>query len=135
MIANLGRYKFEPVLKTQETTAAAFVAAPGFKGDLTSKSKAKLGVPDYESLMGGMARSEINSRGLSRTDFAEVKFHRMAEAPLYGLKIGRYDLAVASIDEAKTWAAANGGRIVLTSAEVPLRALSVHSEKVPAGAQ
>lgn len=135
VIANLGRYKFEPVLKTQETTAAAFVAAPGFKGDLAGKSNARLGVPDYESLMGGIARSEINSRGLGRADFAEIKFHRMPDAPLYGLKIGRYDLAVSSIDEARTWAAANGGRIVLTSAEVPLRALSVQTEKVPAGAQ
>lgn len=135
VIANIGRFKFEPILKTEQTTAAAFVAAPGFNGNLAAKSNAKLGVPDYESLMGGMARSEINSRGLSRTDFAEIKFHRMADAPLFGLKIGRYDLAVASIEEAKTWTAANGGRIVFTSAEVPLRALSVQTEKVPSGTQ
>lgn len=135
VIANIGRFKFEPILKTEETTAAAFVAAPGFNGNLAAKSNAKLGVPDYESLMGGMARSEINSRGLSKADFAEIKFHRMADAPLFGLKIGRYDLAVASIDEAKTWTAANGGRIVFTSAEVPLRALSVQTEKVSAGTQ
>lgn len=135
VIANIGRFKFEPILKTEETTAAAFVAAPGFNGNLAAKSNAKLGVPDYESLMGGMARSEINSRGLSRSDFAEIKFHRMADAPLFGLKIGRYDLAVASIEEARTWTAANGGRIVFTSAEVPLRALSVQTEKVPSGTQ
>jgi len=59
----------------------------------------------------------------------------MPEAPLYGLKLGRYDLAVASSDEAKTWAAANGGRVVFTSAPVPLRALSVQTETVPPAAQ
>jgi rhodanese-related sulfurtransferase len=135
VIANIGKFKFEPILKSNETIAAAFVAGPNYKGDLTAKSNARLGVPDYESLMGGMARSEINSRGLAKADFAEIRFHRMAEAPLYGLKLGRYDLAVASADEAKTWAAANGGRIVYTSASVPLRALSVQPETVAAGAQ
>jgi len=119
VIANIGKFKFEPILKTEEMTAASFVAGPNYKGSLTAKSGAKLGVPDYESLMGGMARSVINSQGLAKSDFAEIKFHRMAEAPLYGLKIGRYDR----------------GRIVFTSAEVPLRALSVQTEKVSAGTQ
>lgn len=135
VIANVGKFKFEPILKTDSTTAAAFVAGPTYKGTLAARSGARLGVPDYESLMGGIARSEINSRGLAKSDFAEVKFHRMAEAPLYGLKLGRYDLAVASIEEAKSWTAANGGRIVLTSAAVPLRALTVQPENVPAAAQ
>jgi len=135
VIANVSRYKFEPILKSDSTTAASFVAGPHYKGKLAAKSGAKLGVPDYESLMGGIARSEINSQGLAKSDFAEIKFHRMPEAPLYGLKLGRYDLAVASAEEAKTWTAANGGRIVQTSASVPLRALTVHSENVPASAQ
>lgn len=135
VIANIGKFKFEPILKSNETTAAAFVAGPHYKGTLAAKSGARLGVPDYESLMGGMARSEINSRGLAKADFAEIKFHRMAEAPLYGLKLGRYDLAVASAEEAKTWTAANGGRIVFTSAAVPLRALSVQPETVAPAAQ
>jgi rhodanese-related sulfurtransferase len=135
VIANIGKFKFEPILKTEEMTAASFVAGPNYKGSLTAKSGAKLGVPDYESLMGGMARSVINSQGLAKSDFAEIKFHRMAEAPLYGLKIGRYDLAVASAEEARTWTAANGGRIVSTSASVPLRALSVQTDKVPAHVQ
>lgn len=135
VIANLGRFKFEPLLKSDETTAAVFVAAPNYTGTLAVKSGARLGVPDYESLMGGIARSEINSRGLSKADFSEIKFHRMAEAPLFGLKIGRYDLAVASEEEAKTWTAANGGRIVFTSTAVPLRALSVQTEKVSAATQ
>ena len=134
VIANINRYKFEPILKSDEKVAAAFVAGPNYKGTLVAKSGAKLGVPDYESLLGGMARSEINTRGLAKADFGEVKFHRMAEAPLFGLKIGRYDMAVASVEEARSWTAANGGRIVLTSAEVPLRALSV-SENVPAATQ
>jgi rhodanese-related sulfurtransferase len=135
VIANIGKFKFEPILKSDEMTAASFVAGPNYKGTLAAKSGARLGVPDYESLMGGLARSEINSRGLAKTDFAEIKFHRMAEAPLYGLKLGRYDLAVASAEEAKTWTAANGGRIVSTSASVPLRALSVQSENVPPATQ
>lgn len=135
VIANIGKFKFQPILKSNETTAAAFVAGPHYKGTLAAKSGARLGVPDYESLMGGMARSEINSRGLAKTDFTEIKFHRMAEAPLYGLKLGRYDLAVASAEEARTWTANNGGRIVFTSASVPLRALSVLPEKVAPGAQ
>lgn len=130
IIANIGKFKFEPILKSNEVTAAAFVAGPNYKGSLSVNSRARLGVPDYESLMGGIARSEINSRGLSKADFAEIKFHRMAEAPLYGLKLGRYDLAVASAEDAKAWTAANGGRIVLTSASVPLRALSVQPETV-----
>lgn len=29
--------------------------------------------------MGGMARSEINSRGLAKSDFAEIEFHRIPE--------------------------------------------------------
>lgn len=131
VVANITKFKFEPILKTDEMTAAAFVAGPGYKGTLGAKSAARLGVPDYESLMGGMARSEINSRGLAKSDFAEIKFHRMAEAPLYGLKLGRYDLAVASAEEAKSWTATNGGRIVFTSTSVPLRALSVQTESVP----
>lgn len=135
VIANISKFKFEPILKSDEVIAVAFVAGPNYKGTLAAKSGARLGVPDYESLMGGMARSEINSRGLAKTDFSEIKFHRMAEAPLYGLKLGRYDLAVASADEAKTWTAANGGRIVFTSASVPLRALSVQTETVPLGTQ
>jgi len=135
VIANIGKFKFEPILKTEEMTAVSFVASPGYTGSLTAKSGAKLGLPDYESLMGGMARSEINSRGLAKADFGEMKFHRMAEAPLYGLKLGRYDLAVASADEAKIWTAANGGRVVFTSAAVPLRALSVQTEKVPVDVQ
>lgn len=135
VIANIAKFKFDPILKSTESTAAAFVASPNYTGNLTPKSKARLGVPDYESLMGGIARSEINSRGLAKSDFAEIKFHRMADAPLYGLKLGRYDLAVASAEEAKTWTAANGGRIVSTSASVPLRALSVQSETVPAGSR
>lgn len=135
VIANIGKFKFEPILKSDQTTAVAFVAGPNYAGTLGAKSGAKLGVPDYESLMGGMARSEINSRGLAKADFAEIKFHRMAEAPLYGLKIGRYDLAVASAEEAKTWTAANGGRIVFTGAAVPLRALSVQTDRVAAPAQ
>jgi len=135
VIANIGKFKFEPILKSDELTAASFVAGPNFSGTLAANSGARLGVPDYESLMGGVARSEINSRGLSKKDFAEIKFHRMPEAPLYGLKLGRYDLAVASSEEAKTWTAANGGRIVSTSASVPLRAFSVQTETVPAAAQ
>jgi rhodanese-related sulfurtransferase len=135
VIANIGKFKFEPILKSTETTAAAFVAGPHYKGSLTAKSGARLGVPDYESLMGGMARSEINSRGLAKSDFAEIKFHRMADAPLYGLKLGRYDMAVASVEEARTWTASNGGRIVFTSASVPLRALSVQPETVAPAAQ
>lgn len=135
VIANIGKFKFEPILKSDERVAASFVAGPRYKGALTAKSGARLGVPDYESLMGGMARSEINSRGLAKSDFSEVKFHRMPEAPLYGLKIGRYDLAVASAEEAKAWIAANGGRIVSTTETVPLRALSVQSETVPARVQ
>lgn len=135
VIANIGKFKFEPILKSNEMTAAAFVAGPHYKGTLAAKSGARLGVPDYASLMGGMARSEINSRGLAKTDFSEIKFHRMAEAPLYGLTLGRYDLAVATAEEAKTWTAANGGRIVFTSASVPLRALSVQTETVPLGTQ
>lgn len=135
VIANIGKFKFEPILKSDEKTAAAFVASPAYKGQLAARSGARLGVPDYESLMGGMARSEINSRGLSKRDFSEIKFHRMAEAPLYGLKLGRYDLAVASAEEAKTWTASNGGRIVFTTAAVPLRALSVQPERVDAGMQ
>lgn len=135
VIANVSKFKFEPILKSNEMTAAAFVAGPEFSGTLSTNSQARLGVPDYESLMGGIARSEINSRGLAKSDFSEIKFHRMAEAPLYGLKLGRYDLAVASADEAKTWTAANGGRIVFTSASVPLRALSVQPATVSADAQ
>lgn len=135
VVANINKFKFEPILKSSEMTAAAFVAGPAFNGTLTAKSNARLGVPDYESLMGGIARSEINSRGLAKSDFTEIKFHRMAEAPLYGLKLGRYDLAVASADEARTWTAANGGRIVFTSASVPLRALSVQPETVTAADQ
>lgn len=135
IIANLGKFKFEPILKTEEKMAVSFVAGPNYSGSLTTKSGAKLGLPDYESLVGGIARSEINSRGLAKTDFREIKFHRMAEAPLYGLKIGRYDLAVATTEEAKTWTAANGGRIISTSATVPLRALSVQTERVPANIQ
>lgn len=135
VVANISKFKFEPILKSRETTAAAFVAGPNYKGTLGAKSAARLGVPDYESLMGGMARSEINSRGLAKSDFAEIKFHRMAEAPLYGLKLGRYDLAVASAEEAKTWTATNGGRIVFTSSSVPLRALSVQTESVPPALQ
>lgn len=136
VIANIGKLKFEPILKTEQTTAASFVAAPDFKGSLSAKSGARLGLPDYESVMGSLARSEIISRGLAKSDFSEIKFHRMADAPLYGLKLGRYDLAVASAEEAKTWTAANGGRIVYTSAAVPLRALSVKSEAVsPAALQ
>jgi rhodanese-related sulfurtransferase len=135
VIANIGKFKFEPVIKTTATTAAAFVAGPQYKGTLAPKSGAYLGMPDYESLMGGLARGEINSRGLAKSDFSEVKFHRMTEAPLFGLKIGRYDLAVAPAEEASAWAAANGGRIVLPSAEVPLRALAANAETVPAGAR
>lgn len=135
VIANIGKFKFEPILKSDEVIAASFVAGPRYNGTLAAKSGARLGVPDYESLMGGMARSEINSRGLAKTDFSEIKFHRMADAPLYGLKLGRYDLAVASAEDAKTWTAANGGRIVFTTASVPLRALSVQTETVPMGAQ
>lgn len=135
VIANIGKFKFEPILKSDQTTAVAFVAGPNWAGTLGAKSRARLGVPDYESLMGGMARSEINSRGLAKADFAEIKFHRMAEAPLYGLKIGRYDLAVASAEEARAWTAANGGRIVFTGAAVPLRALSVQTDRVAAPAR
>lgn len=135
VIANVSKFKFEPILKSNKMTAAAFVAGPNYKGTLAAKSQARLGVPDYESLMGGMARSEINRRGLAKNDFGEIKFHRMAEAPLYGLKLGRYDLAVASAEEAKTWTANNGGRIVFTSASVPLRALTVQPETVPAASQ
>lgn len=32
VIANLGRFKFEPLLKSDETIAAAFVAGPNFQG-------------------------------------------------------------------------------------------------------
>ncbi|ODU47796.1 MAG: rhodanese [Thiobacillus sp. SCN 63-374] len=135
VIANVSKFKFEPILKSNATIAAAFVSGPDYKGTLGAKSHARLGIPDYESLMGSMARSEINSRGLAKSDFAEIKFHRMAEAPLYGLKLGRYDLAVASAEEAKTWTAANGGRIVFTGASVPLRALTIQPETVSAGAQ
>lgn len=135
VIANISKFKYEPIVKSDETISASFVAGPNYPGSLTPKSRARLGVPDYESLIGSMARSEINSRGLAKADFAEVKFHRMAEAPLYGLKLGRYDLAVASAEEAKTWTAANGGRIVYTSAAVPLRALSVQPEAVPPAVQ
>lgn len=135
VIANVTKYNFEPILKSNATTAAAFVAGPNYSGGLAAKSAARLGVPDYESLMGGIARSEINSRGLAKSDFAEIKFHRMPEAPLFGLKLGRYDLAVASVEEARTWTAANGGRVLLTSAAVPLRALSVRGESVAPAAQ
>lgn len=42
---------------------------------------------------------------------------------------------MASAEEAKTWTAANGGRIVFTSTSVPLRALSVQPETVAPAAQ
>ena len=135
VIANISKFKFEPILKSDEMISLAFVASPSFKGSLSAKSNARLGVPDYESLIGGMARSEINSRGLSKADFAQIRFHNIPEVPLYGLKIGSYDLAVAASEEAKTWAAANGGRIVLTGAPVPLRAMSVNSTTVSSAMQ
>jgi len=131
VIANISKFKYEPILRSNETIAAAFVAGPSYKGDLAAKSNARLGVPDYESLIGGMARSEINSRGLAKTDFAQIRFHRIPEAPLYGLNIGSYDLAVASSDEATKWAAANKGRVVFTTPPVPLRAISVKPESIP----
>ncbi len=130
VIANISKFKFEPILKSSETVSASFVAGPGYTGSLAAHSGIKLGLPDYESLIGSLARSEINSRGLAKTDFSGIRFHRMAEAPLYGLKIGSYDMAVASTDEAKSWVAKNGGRIVLTSTPVPLRAMSVQPEKI-----
>ena len=130
VIANVGKFKFEPIVKSGTTTSASFVAAPGYRGTLAAHSGARLGMPDYESLIGSLARSEINSRGLAKADFRELRMHRMPEAPLYGIKIGSYDLAVAPTDEARAWAAANGGRIVLTSAAVPVRALAVQGEKV-----
>ncbi len=135
VIANISKFKYEPILKSNETISAAFVAAPGYKGDLAAKSNGRLGMPNYESLLGGMARSEINSRGLAKTDFTQIRFHNIPEAPLYGLKIGSYDLAVASSDEAKNWAAANNGRIVFTTPAVPLRAMSVKPESVPPALQ
>jgi rhodanese-related sulfurtransferase len=135
VVASVNKFQFEPILKSSETTAAAFVAGPNYSGALTSDSRARLGVPDYESLMGAIARSEINRRGLAKNDFAEIKFHRMPEAPLFGLKLGRYDLAVASAEEARTWTAKHGGRIVYTSESVPLRALTVQPENVPPNAQ
>lgn len=135
VIANISKFKYEPILKSNETISASFVAAPNYKGDLAAKSNARLGVPDYESLLGGMARSEINSRGLAKTDFAQIRFHTIPEAPLYGLKIGSYDLAVASNDEARNWAGANNGRIVFTTPPVPLRAMSVKPESIPPALQ
>ncbi len=44
-------------------------------------------------------------------------------------------MAAAASDEAKTWAAANGGRVIFTRAAVPLQALSVRPETVPPSAQ
>ena len=135
VIANIIKFKYEPILKSDELISVAFVAGPNFKGSLSAKSNARLGVPDYESLIGGMARSEINSRGLSKSDFAQVRFHTIPEVPLYGLKIGSYDLAVAASDEAKKWAAANSGRVVLTGAPLPLRAMSVNSATITSATQ
>lgn len=135
VIANITKFKFEPILKSNATTSASFVAAPGSQATLAARAGVKLGVPDYESLTGSLARSEINRRGLAKADFSVLRFHRMPEAPLYGLKIGSYDLAVAPTEEARAWTAANGGRIVLTTMAVPARALSVQSEKIPEPAQ
>jgi rhodanese-related sulfurtransferase len=135
VIANVVKLNFTPVLKSSESISAAFVAGPGYQGDLAAKSGARLGLPSYESLLGSMARSEINNRGLARADFKQMMFHRIPEAPLYGLKIGSYDLAVASADEAKTWAAANQGRIVFSTTPVPLRALSVRQGSLSPAAQ
>lgn len=135
VIANVVKLNFTPVLKSSESISAAFVAGPGYQGDLAAKSGARLGLPSYESLLGSMARSEINNRGLARADFNQMMFHRIPEAPLYGLKIGSYDLAVASADEAKTWAAANQGRIVFSTTPVPLRALSVRQGSLSPAAQ
>lgn len=44
--------------------------------------------------MGGMARCGINNCGLAKSDFAEIEFHRIPEASLYGLEIGRYGVRV-----------------------------------------
>lgn len=124
VIANVVKFKYEPIVKSNATISASFVAAPGYKGDLAAKSGARLGVPDYESLVGGVARSEMNRRGLGKADFAEVKVSRSPEAGLLGLEMGRYDMAVVSTEDAKRWVAKHGGRILFTSNPVPVFALA-----------
>ena len=135
VIANVGKYNFTPILKSNESISAAFVAGPAYKGDLAAKSGARLGMPNYESLLGSMARSEINNRGLARADFTQMMFHRIPEAPLYGLKIGSYDIAVAATEDAKAWAQANQGRVLFSTTPVPLRALSARQGGVNSATQ
>ena len=137
VIANIGKFKFEPVLKSDADDRCLLCRRlRTYKGTLAAKSGARLGLPDYESLMGGIARSEINSRGLAKTDFSEIKFHRMADAPLYGLEAGslrpRRGVRRRSqdLDRRQRWPYRLHQRV-----RPAPRTLSVQTETVPLAAQ
>jgi hypothetical protein len=49
VIAYANKFKCEPMLKSNETTTAAFVAGPDFNGTLAANSEARPGAPGYAS--------------------------------------------------------------------------------------
>lgn len=125
--ANLIKFNYQPVLKSADATAAVYVVGTGSgTRSLQDARGMKVGMPHYESLTGGLARAQLNEMGISgRKYFSELHYQPVSEATLYGLNIGRYDIAVADSEMAQAWIKKNGGKIVAKTAATPTMAFSI----------
>jgi rhodanese-related sulfurtransferase len=125
--ANLIKFQYSPSLKSQEMVSAVYVTPSGSgTASLQDAQGKKVGMPHYESLTGGLARAQLNEMGISgKKYFAELHYQPVSEATLYGLNIGRYDVAVADADMAQAWVRKNGGKIIAKTSPSPSMAFSI----------
>lgn len=125
--ANLIKFHYSPSLKSQEMISAVYVTPSGSRTvSLQDAQGKKVGMPHYESLTGGLARAQLNEMGISgKKYFAELHYQPVSEATLYGLNIGRYDVAVADADMALAWVRKNGGKIIAKTSPSPSMAFSI----------
>ncbi len=134
--ANLIKVKYSPLLKSVDMVTAVYVTPRGSgTGSLQDARGMKVGMPHYESLTGGLARAQLNEMGISgKKYFAELHYQPVSEATLYGLNIGRYDVAVADADMAQAWVKKNGGKIIAKTSTSPSMAFSVKESLNPSQA-
>jgi ABC-type phosphate/phosphonate transport system substrate-binding protein/rhodanese-related sulfurtransferase len=135
-IASLMHAKFTPIAKLPEQMDSVFIVRKD--SPITSLKNAKgarLAMPGFESLTTSLARAELNLQNIRpKSYFAEVRYHLMGEAALFGLKNKAYDIAVAREDSADEWLKTNPGRIIFRSAQVPRQGFAIRND-VPAATQ
>lgn len=130
VIGSALRHGYEPVAQTSGDVQVAFVALKSSGIDTMAKAKDKrLYLPTEDSLATYMALGQFNAEGIiPKTYFKSVNYSRIHGVALYALTINLADIAVADLEVAKKFVAANNAVIIETTKPVPAFGIVISSK-------